>query len=182
MIVSNDEDIINRAKLLSSHAMTKELGSLEYIYDIVDIGFDYSMSQLDAAYIRAQIKEQDKNLQRVKEIAGTYSKALKSVDHITIPEAISDEHPYSLYIIKVDKNRDSFALELKKEGVEVGLHYIPLHFLTYYKTKYALKINNFPIALTTYQQVMSLPIYPGMCDKDVAYTIEKVKSVSSTRV
>ena len=182
MIVSNDEEIINRAKLLSSHAMTKELGSLEYIYDIVDIGFDYSMSQLDAAYIRAQIKEQDKNLQRVKEIAGTYSKALKSVDHITIPEAISDEHPYSLYIIKVDKNRDSFALELKKEGVEVGLHYIPLHFLTYYKTKYALKINNFPIALTTYQQVMSLPIYPGMCDKDVAYTIEKVKSVSSTRV
>jgi len=182
MIVSNDEEIINRAKLLSSHAMTKELGSLEYIYDIVDIGFDYSMSQLDAAYIRAQIKEQDKNLQRVKEIAGTYSKALKSVDHITIPEAISDEHPYSLYIIKVDKNRDSFALELKKEGVEVGLHYIPLHFLTYYKTKYALKINNFPTALTTYQQVMSLPIYPGMCDKDVAYTIEKVKSVSSTRV
>ena len=182
MLVCDSEDIIERAKLLSSHAMVRDEDSLEYIYDVVDIGFDYSMSQLDAAYIRAQIKEQDKNLQRVKEIADMYSEALESVEHITVPEPISDEHPFSLYIIKVDKNRDSFALELKKEGVDVGLHYIPLHFLSYYKIKYALKINNFPTALTSYQQVMSLPIYAGMCDKDVKFVIEKIKSVSSTRV
>lgn len=182
MLVSNSEDIIERAKLLSSHAMTRDKDSLEYIYDVVDIGFDYSMSQLDAAYIRAQIKEQDKNLKRIKEIAAMYSEALKSVDHITIPEPLSDEHPFSLYIIKVDKNRDSFALELKKSGVEVGLHYVPLHFLSYYKAKYALKINNFPVALTSYQQVMSLPIYASMEDKDVKFVINKIKSVASTRV
>ena len=182
MLVSNSETIIQRAKLLSSHAMVKDDDSLEYIYDVVDIGFDYSMSQLDAAYIRAQIKEQDNNLLRVKEIAAMYSKGLSTVDHITVPEPTSDEHPFSLYIIKVDKNRDSFALELKKEGVEVGLHYIPLHFLSYYKTKYSLKINNFPTALTNYQKIMSLPIYAGMCDKDVKFIIDKVKSVSSTRV
>jgi dTDP-4-amino-4,6-dideoxygalactose transaminase len=182
MVVSNDKDIINRAKLLSSHAMVRDENSLEYIYDVVDIGFDYSMSQLDAAYIRAQIKEQDKNLIRVKEIADMYSKGLSGVNHISVPEPTSDEHPYSLYIIKVDKNRDSFALELKKEGVDVGLHYIPLHFLSYYKTKYSLKINNFPTALTNYQQILSLPIYAGMCDKDIKYVIDKVKLVSSTRV
>jgi len=182
MLVSNSEDIINRAKLLSSHAMTRDSGALEYIYDVVDIGFDYSMSQLDAAYIRAQIKEKDKNLLRIKEIASMYTKALSTIDHVTVPDPINDEHPFSLYIIKVDKNRDSFALELKKEGVEVGLHYIPLHFLSYYKTKYSLKINNFPTALTTYQQVMSLPIYAGMCNKDVEFIIDKIKFVSSTRV
>jgi len=182
MVVSNDESIINRAKLLSSHAMTRDENALGYIYDVVDIGYDYSMSQLDAAYIRAQIKEQDKNLLRVKEIASMYTKELSLVEHISVPEVVNDEHPFSLYIIKVDKNRDSFALELKKVGVEVGLHYIPLHFLSYYKTKYALKINNFPTALTAYQQVMSLPIYAGMCDKDVKFVIDKIKSVSSTRV
>ena len=62
MIVSNNEDIIKRAKLIGSHAMQKDEKSLEYVYDVIDIGFDYSMSQLDAAYIRAQIKEQDKYL------------------------------------------------------------------------------------------------------------------------
>jgi dTDP-4-amino-4,6-dideoxygalactose transaminase len=182
MLVTNSQEIIERAKLLSSHGMTREEDSLEYIYDVIDIGFDYSMSQLDAAYIRAQIKEQDKNLKRVQEIAQMYNKALDGVNHITIPKPLTDEHPYSLYIIKVDKNRDSFALELKKHGVEVGVHYIPLHFLSYYKHKYSLKVNNFPVALTTYQQVMSLPIYPSMQDKEVQYVIDKIKSVASTRV
>lgn len=182
MLVSNSVEIIERAKLLRSHAMKRDEDSLEYIYDVVDIGFDYSMSQLSAAYIRAQIKEQDKNLKRIQEIAQMYNKALDGVEHVTIPKPKSDDHPYSLYIIKVDKNRDSFALELKKQGVEVGLHYIPLHFLTYYKNKYSLKVNNFPVALTTYQQVMSLPIYASMENKEVQYVIEKIKAVASTRV
>ncbi|MCF6339995.1 MAG: DegT/DnrJ/EryC1/StrS family aminotransferase [Sulfurimonas sp.] len=182
MLVSNSEEIIDRAKLIGLHAMEKDENSLSYIYDIVDIGYDYTMSQLDAAYIRAQIKEQDENLKRIKEIANIYNDALSSVEHVTIPETISDEHPFSLYIVKIDKNRDSFALELKKEGVEVGLHYIPLHFLTYYKNKYMLKINNYPVALISYQQVMSLPIYSSMSDKDVEFVINKVKYVASTRV
>ncbi|MDQ1263081.1 MAG: perosamine synthetase [Campylobacterota bacterium] len=182
MLVSNSQEIIERARLLSSHGMKKAQDSLEYIYDVIDIGFDYSMSQLDAAYIRAQIQEMDKSLERIKEIAVMYNKAFEGVDHITIPYAHNDEHPYSLYIIKVDKNRDSFALELKKEGVEVGLHYIPLHFLSYYKNKYALKVNNFPIALKIYQKVMSLPIYASMQDKEVQFVIDKVKAVASTRV
>jgi len=182
MIVSNNEDIIKRAKLIGSHAMQKDEKSLEYVYDVIDIGFDYSMSQLDAAYIRAQIKEQNKNLKRLKEISQKYKSSFKDVKHIITPQNCSKEHPYTLYIVKVDKNRDSFALELKKEGVEVGLHYIPPHFLTYYKNKYSLKINNFPTALTCYQQFMSLPIYPSMSDKEVAFVIKTVKTVSSTRV
>jgi len=182
MLVSNSEEIIDRAKLLSSHAMKRDEDSLEYIYDVVDIGFDYSMSQLDAAYIRAQIKEQDNNLPRVKDIADMYSKALATVDHITIPKPVSNEHPFSLYIIKVDKNRDSFALELKKEGVEVGFLYFPLHFLSYYLAKYSLQIHNFPTAFTSYQQVMSFPICASMSDKEVKFVIDKIKSVSSTRV
>ena len=183
MLVTNDDEIIERARLLSNHAIIQdEDASLEYIYDIIDIGYDYRMSQLDAAYIRAQITEQDKNIARQKEIAGMYSKALEGVEHITLPTPKSDEHPFSLYIIRIDKNRDSFALELKKAGVESGLHYIPLHLLTYYKSKYSLKINNFPTALQAYQQVLSLPIYASMDDKEVKYVIDKVKSVASTRV
>lgn len=182
MLVSNSKEIIERAKLLSLHAMNRDEDSLDYVYDVVDIGFDYSMSQLDAAYIRAKIKEQDKNLKRVQEIAQMYNEAFSGVNHIAIPKVSADEHPYSLYIIKVDKNRDSFALELKKHGIEVGLHYIPLHFLSYYKNKYALKVNNFPVALTSYQRIMSLPIYASMQDKEVQFVIDKIKLVASTRV
>ena len=182
MLVTNDGEIIERARLLSNHAIVRDEGALEYIYNVVDIGNDYSLSELNAAYIRSLVKAQDNNIKRQKEIAAIYNKALESVEHITIPEVTSDEHPFSLYIIKIDKNRDSFAVELRNAGIETGLHYIPLHLLTYYKTKYSLRVNDFPVALRSYQQVLSLPIYPSMEDKDVKFVIDKIKKISLTRV
>jgi perosamine synthetase len=182
MLVTNDDEIIERARLLANHAIVRDEDALEYIYDVTDIGNDYSMSQLNAAYIRAQIEEQDANIIRQQAIAKMYSEKLKGVEHITIPDMSNDEHPFSLYIIKIDKNRDSFAVELKKEGVIAGLHYIPLHLLTYYKSKYSLRVNDFPVALRSYQQVLSLPIYATMSDEEVNSVIETVKQIAKTRV
>ena len=182
MIVTNDEDIIKRARLLHNHGIVQEEDALEYIYEVVDIGNDYCLSELNAAYIRAQLASQDESIARQREIASMYNEALASVNHITIPNVENDEHPFSLYVIKIDKNRDSFAVDLKKEGIETGLHYIPLHLLSYYKTKYSLRVNDFPVALRTYQQVLSLPIYASMSDKDVKFVCDKIKSIASTKV
>jgi len=182
MLVCNDEDIMQRARLLANHAMVRDEDALEYIYDVVDIGNDYSLSHLNAAYIRAQVKEQDANIARQQEIAKMYNEALNSVEHITIPDMSNEENPFSLYIIKVDKNRDSFAMALKEEGIGTGLHYIPLHLLTYYKSKYALRVNDFPVALRSFQQVLSLPNYPSMSDEDVQTVITKIKNIAKTRV
>lgn len=182
MLVTNDEDIINRARLLHNHGIKQDEGALEYIYEVVDIGNDYCMSELNAAYIRAQVLHQDKNIQRQREIAGMYHKALSSVEHVTLPDMDNEEHPFSLYIVKIDKNRDSFAVELKKVGIETGLHYIPLHLLSYYKSKYELRINDYPVALRAYQQVLSLPIYASMTDKEVKFVCDKIKSIALTRV
>ena len=182
MLVSDDDEIINRAKLLANHAIEKNENALEYIYDIIDIGNDYSMSELNAAYIRAQLKKQDENITKQRSIAKIYSKTLHNTPHITIPNMDNEENPFSLYIIKIDKNRDSFALDLKNDGIECGLHYIPLHLLTYYKAKYALKINNFPVALKSYQQILSLPIYPTMSDKEIKFVCDKIKEIAKTKV
>ncbi len=182
MLVTNDEEIIERAKLLSNHAIVRDENSLDYIYDVTNIGNDYSISQLNAAYIRAQIKEQDKKIKRHQEIAKMYSEALGGVAHITIPSMQNEEDPFCLYIVKIDKNRDSFAVELKEAGVQTGLHYIPLHLLSYYKAKYSLRVNDFPVALRSFQQVLSLPIYASMEDKEVKFVIEKMKKIAKTRV
>ena len=182
MLVTNNEDIINRAKLLNDHALVKGEGELEYIYDVVDIGNDYSISQLNAAFIRALIKKQDSCISRTQEIAATYIKALSDTPHIAMPSKNSDSDPFTLFIIKVDKNRDSFALELKNEGVHTALHYIPLHLISYYKSKYSLKVNTFGVALRSYQQVLSLPIYASMSDTEVKFVIDTIKKVAKTRV
>ena len=182
MLVSNDDEIMERARLLANHAIVRDEDALEYIYDVVNIGNDYSLSQLNAAYIRAQIQEQESAIQRQKEIAQMYSEALEGVEHITTPNMDNEENQFSLYIIKIDKNRDSFAVDLRKEGIGTGLHYIPLHLLSYYKSKYALRVNDFPVALRSYQQVLSLPIYASMSDDDVKYVIKTIKKIAKTKV
>ena len=182
MLVTEDEKVIERARLLAHHAMVRDEDALEYIYDVVDIGNDYSLSQLNAAYIRAQIKDQDTNVKRECEIAQMYSKGLAGVEHVQAPNMDNEENLFSLYIIKIDKNRDSFATALQEEGIGSGLHYIPLHLLTYYKTKYSLRVNDFPVALRTFQQVLSLPLYASMSDAEVKTVIKAVKKIAKTRV
>lgn len=182
MLVTNDDEIMERASLLANHAISRDEDALEYIYNVTDIGNDYSLSELNAAYIRAQVSEQDKNIARQQEIAKMYSDALVGVDHIQTPSMEHEEHPFSLYIIKIDKNRDSFAVALREKGIGTGLHYIPLHLLTYYKSKYSLRVNDFPVALRAYQQVLSLPIYASMSDKDVKTVIDQIKKIAKTRV
>lgn len=181
MMVTDDEDLMERARLLRDHAMVRDEGSLEYIYDVVDIGNKYTMSPLDAAFIAAQLKRQDKIIARRREIAKRYNDCFNGAAHISLP-VVNEDHAFSHYVIKVDKNRDSFARELLEKGIECGLHYIPLHLLTYYKSKYSLRVNDFPVALRNYQKVLSLPIYASMTDKEVEYVCSTVLEITKHRV
>jgi dTDP-4-amino-4,6-dideoxygalactose transaminase len=179
-IVTNDEQLASQAKLLRTHAINSsfdEFGNLDYIYDVVDIGYKYDMTELEAAFNLAQFYKTNSFCERRQEIAAIYNEKLAELKHITVPQ-FDEEHIFSQYIIKVSKNRDGFARVLKEKGISTGLHYIPLHLLTYYKKKYKLKITTFGNALTTYGQILSLPIYPAMSDEDVEYVCDTIKSVA----
>ncbi len=179
-IVTNDEQLATQAKLLRTHAINSsfdEFGNLDYIYDVVDIGYKYDMTELEAAFNLAQFYKTNSFCERRQEIAAIYNEKLSGLKHITLPE-FDAEHIFSQYIIRVSKNRDGFARVLKEKGVSTGLHYIPLHLLTYYKKKYKLKITTYGNALTTYGQILSLPIYPAMNDEDVEYVCDTIKSVA----
>lgn len=181
MLVSNDEDIIERAKLLRYHAMEIDEDALGYIYNVTDIGSQYTISPLDAAVILVQLEKQDDIIARQQEIAEIFNEKLKDAPHVKLPVK-NQEHTFSLYIIKIDKNRDSFARELREKGIETGLHYIPLHLLTYYKTKYSLRINDFPAALRNYSQILSIPNYEALSDDDVEEICDAILDVAATRV
>jgi len=185
IITTNDEELDKRARLLRNHAIVSEgwekYGDLDYVYDVVDIGVKYDLSQLDAAFCIAQLKKNDAFIKRRKEIAAIYDKELADTAHISLPVKKRD-HVYTRYIIKVDKNRDSFARELALKDIRTGLNYIPIHLLSYYKSKYNLRINDFPTALTNYQQILSLPIYPSLSNEEVMYICESVKNIAKTRV
>ena len=185
MLLCEDENLHERATLLRNHAIQSDgwdkYGNLEYMYDVVDIGCKYDISLLDAAYALAQYSRIEKMVERRQEIAKVYDKELAGVKHVTLPVKKRD-HIYQQYIIRIDRNRDGFARALKEKGVHTGLHYIPLHLLSYYKQKYGLRVNDFSQALQTYQQVLSLPIYHNMSDADVQYVCEAVKEVAAAHI
>ncbi len=181
VITTNNEEIANRAKLLRTHALTTtydSYGNLDYVYDVVDIGHKYDLSELDAAYALAQLNKTDKFIKRRKEIAKLYEKRLTGVKHITIPP-YKDEHIFTQFIVKVSRNRDAFARALKDRGVATGLNYIPLHLLSYYKTKYSIKITAFSNALNNYQHILSLPMYASLTDEEINYVCDQVIDVAS---
>ncbi|MDR0579957.1 MAG: DegT/DnrJ/EryC1/StrS family aminotransferase [Campylobacteraceae bacterium] len=184
IMITSNEELNDRAKLLRNHAIVDEnwdkFGNLGYIYDVVDIGLKYDINELNAAYVLGQLSKIDKFIERQKEIADIYNKELSNCPHVKIPIKKRD-HIYTQYIIKVDKNRDGFAKALKEAGIFTGLHYIPLHLLSYYKSKYGLKVNDFPTALINYQQILSLPIYAAMSNDDVLYVCEQIKNIAKNR-
>ncbi|WP_458701541.1 DegT/DnrJ/EryC1/StrS family aminotransferase [Sulfurospirillum sp. 1307] len=185
VMVTDNEELMQRAKLLRNHAIVSDgwdrYSNLGYVYDVVDIGLKYDLNELNAAFSIAQLKKNDDFTKRRLEIADIYNTELEDCPHISTPIKVS-EHIYHEYIIKVDKNRDGFAKELRENGIFTALHYIPLHLLSYYKHKYNLRVNDFPNALINYQQILSLPIYPGLSSKDVVYISKKIKEIAKNRV
>jgi len=185
IMTTKDAELSARARLLRNHALVGEgwdkFGNLGYVYDVVDIGLKYDLNELNAAFAIGQLEKNESFIERRLEIADIYNRELASCPHVTTPIKKRD-HIYSQYIIKIDKNRDNFAKELKERGIYTGLHYIPLHLLSYYKQKYTLRVNDFPKALSNYQQILSLPIYSSLSDKDVLYICEQIKEIAKNRV
>ena len=184
-MLTDDDAIAERARLRRNHAIVNggidKDGNLGYVYDVVDIGVKYDLTGLCAAYAVAQFEKTDKFIARRRQIAAIYDKELAGCPHVSPPIKKRD-HVYIQYIIKIDKNRDGFAKELLERGIHTALHYKPMHLLSYYKSKYGLKVNSFPNALKTYQQVLSLPVYNALSDEEVAYICESVREVAKTRV
>lgn len=185
MFVTDDDTLYARAKLFRTHAIKDEKGGayeqVDYLYDVIDIGWKYDMSELTAAVCLAQFEKLDQCIKRREEIANRYMTQLKDANHVKLPEN-RGEHIFRQFIVEIDKNRDHFARELKKEGISIGLHYIPLHFMDYYKKKYELKVFDFPTALGIYQKVMSLPIYSRLSDEDIDSICEAVKKVAQAHI
>jgi len=182
MLTTNDKELYERAVLMQNNAMQyRSSGEINYIYDVIDIGCDYNISGLEAAYCKTLFDNLEPEIERRKAIAARYFEGLKETPHVTLPNEGDEGHVFSSFVIQIDKNRDQFAKELAARGIETDLHYIPLHMMTYYRQKYEIKITTFPNALRTFQHILSLPIYAAMSDAEVDYVIRSVREIAIER-
>jgi len=185
MLVTEDDTIYERAQLLGFNGMKgrecDEYGNLNYIYDVIDIGWKYDLGQLEAAYCLADFEAITSNIKRRKEIISKYNELLAGVNHVNLPN-LDDNNIASQYIVEISKNRDHFVNELKALDVKVSVHYMPLHLTEYYKQKYSMKVFDYSVALGAFQRVMSLPLYPSLTDDEVKRVCEAVKKVANEHI
>jgi len=182
ILLLNNEELHDRAVMLRNNGVINQLQKTttqtNYAYDIQDIGYDYRINEISAFISMQRLNKLQNELQRKHDIASRYKKELDNTEHISIASDIN-QHCVTNFFIEVDKNRDHFARELFSEGVEIALHYVPLHLSEYYRNKYSLKVFDFPNALSVYQKTMVLPLYSSMSDEDVKKVIKSVKDVAS---
>ena len=188
MITTANDEWADRIKVMRLHGMSKDawkryLGRGRWAYDVVDAGFKYNMTDIQAALGIAQLKKIDMMWFKRKEIAQRYNLAFRNIEEVIIPCVKEDRNTsWHLYVIKLclEKlkiGRDEFIEKLADKGVSASVHFIPLYRHTFYAEKYKCAKEDFPMSEWVFSRIVSLPIYPFMTHREISTVISAVESV-----
>ena len=175
MALTNDDQLAERLALLRSHGVTREPSLMTqepdgpWYYQQVDLGFNYRMTELQAALGISQLERLDDYVSRRHELAARYDELLSGLP-VTTPWQHKDSYSgYHLYVIRLqlDKltasHRNVFE-SLQEQGIGVNLHYIPVHTQPYYQ-RMGFQVGDYPEAERYYREAISLPMFQTMTDK-----------------
>lgn len=174
--------------MLRSHGTTKNETLLTknpgpWYYEMQALGFNYRMTDMQAALGYSQLQKLDFFKKRRREIVAAYNKAFAGMQHLKTPvEPENVSSCFHLYAVQIDfsalgKSRTQVMQELRNKGIGTQVHYIPVHTQPFYKNTFGYKDGDYPVAEKYYEQELSLPLYPGMSDEDVENVIKAVKEI-----
>ena len=186
-VLTNRKDLYEKLLMFRNHGITKEKTKLInkkeglWYYEMQELGFNYRISDFQCALGISQLKKLDKFIQRRIEIVKIYKEAFKNNDFFDLPIEKKDiKSSWHLYPIKLkDEYKDKKKLifsSLRKKGLWVQVHYIPVYWQPYYQ-ELGYRKGICPNAEDFYQREISLPLYYSMTDEDVGYVEEKLFEV-----
>lgn len=180
MVTTNNELLYEKLKLFRTHGITRNVNEMSrydgaWYYEQIDLGYNYRITDLQAALGISQLSRVDLFLKRRREIALKYDEAFRNVSGITIPPKQDGVlSAYHLYVIKVDKEirRELFDY-LRESNIGVNVHYIPVYTFPYYR-KHGYGEVCCDNAEALYESMISLPIYYDLTSEEQDYVIEKI--------
>ena len=188
-VTTNDAELARMVNLLHSHGIEHEEAGMVgaphegmWYYEQQYLGFNYRMTDFQAALLSSQLKKLPKFQKRRKEITERYNEAFADVPQLflqkEIPTADTTRH---LYMIRLNPERIScsraeFFNAMSAENVQCQVHYVPVYWFPYYQAR-GYEKGLCPRAEEIYSGIMSIPLYPMMSDEDVADTIHAVKKL-----
>ena len=188
MATTNNQAWAERMRRMTLHGITKDAwkrysDSGSWYYEIGAPGYKYNLTDIAAAIGIEQLRKCQRLLEARRRIAAAYECGFADLPELRLPSAGAEaEHSWHLYVIQLELNRlritrNDFIQALKKYGVGASVHFIPLHLHPYYRTRYGFTPDDFPIASSVFERIMSLPIYPRMTETDIEHVIESVRTI-----
>ena len=189
MALTNDASLAKKMELLRSHGITRDVTDMTYepdgpwYYEQIDLGFNYRITDLQAALGLSQMQRLDEFVSRRHTIANRYDERLSNLPLLIPSRQLDSYSSLHLYVIriqleKIEKTHREVFETLRDVGIGVNLHYIPVYLQPYYKNLGFTK-GYCPNAERYYSEAISLPMYPGLLEKKQDKIIEELKKVTA---
>lgn len=175
MVLTNNDELYKKLCLYRSHGITRDASVMTHeadgpwYYQQLDLGYNYRMTELQAALGVSQMNRLDEFVNRRRYLVKRYNQLLQDLPVVT-PQVLKGANPsWHLYMVRVDFNRAKldkvqFFAEMKKRGIVLNLHYIPVHTQPYYQ-KLGFKQGDFPKSEKYYEEIFTLPLYYDLTEE-----------------
>ncbi len=178
MITTNDKALYEKLLMFRTHGITKNPDQLQenhggWYYEMQELGYNYRLTDIQAALGLSQLERADEGLAARKRIAATYDMAFEEMGIKTLKPHTQQGHAYHLYVIQVKNRKDLYDF-LKSKNIHAQVHYIPVHTLPYYRDM-GFRKGEFPEAESYYETCLSLPMYPTLKEEEQEYVITCIK-------
>ncbi len=187
LATTNDDSLADKMKSLRSHGITRDTSLMtsvsegDWYYQQIDLGFNYRMTELQAALGLSQMKRLDEFVARRHECKEYYDELLDNVSIVTpfqSPDCYSSLHLYPILLKKgrIKKSRQQVFKELRTSGIGVNVHYIPVHMQPYYKDQ-GFKKGDFPNSENYYKSVISIPLFQSLkkeMQDNVVFNLQRI--------
>ncbi|MCM3389784.1 UDP-4-amino-4,6-dideoxy-N-acetyl-beta-L-altrosamine transaminase [Ureibacillus chungkukjangi] len=179
IILTNSEEYFHKLQLFRSHGIEKTPHAIEqgeWYYEMTDLGFNYRMTDLQAALGLSQLKKINTFLNRRREIARMYNEAFENFSEIKIPTQLEGaDSGWHLYMLQLDDkiSRKDIFTKMRTLNIGVHVHYIPVYWHPYYR-ELGYDKGLCPISETWYNRALTLPLHPLMKDDEVQFIIKSL--------
>ncbi|MEQ8363074.1 MAG: UDP-4-amino-4,6-dideoxy-N-acetyl-beta-L-altrosamine transaminase [Cyclobacteriaceae bacterium] len=190
MITTNNDELYKKLLVLRTHGITRESSTFQndvnfasggensdsrypgWYMEMQVLGYNYRLTDFQAALGISQLKRANEGLKRRREIAANYENAFKGKDFIKGQSFLREGHAYHLYVIEVEQRLGLYN-NLRAYNIFSQIHYIPVHLMPFYRNM-GWKEGDFPVAEQYYKHCLSLPVYPTLSDEEQNFVIETI--------
>ena len=178
MIVTNNDSLAEKVRMLRGHGITTTATEREksgaWHYEMVDLGYNYRITDFQCALGSSQLKKLPHWLEKRRALALLYDEFFTGTHVRPLLLRPEVQHAYHLYVVKVPERNTTFK-KMRAANIGANVHYMPVYLHPYYQNLgYAKGLC--PAAETAYSEILTLPLWPGMCEKDVKRVAEVLLS------